>query len=77
MICYITTGWAVIPFWRQAMQVLSAPGFYLVLSGGIAYTIGAVLYGIGSKKPWFHAIFHIFVVLGSVLQFFAILLYVL
>lgn len=77
MICYITTGWAVIPFWRQAMQVLSAPGFYLVLSGGIAYTIGAVLYGIGSKKPWFHAIFHIFVVLGSVLQFFAILLYAL
>lgn len=77
MIFYITTGWAVIPFWRQAMQVLSAPGFYLVLSGGIAYTIGAVLYGIGSKKPWFHAIFHIFVVLGSVLQFFAILLYVL
>ena len=77
MICYITTGWAVIPFWRQVMLVLGAPGFFLVLAGGIAYTIGAVLYGIGAKKPWFHAIFHIFVVLGSVLQFFAILLYVL
>lgn len=77
MICYITTGWAILPFWRVTMELLTAPGFFLVLAGGIAYTIGAVLYGIGSKKPWFHAIFHIFVVLGSVLQFLAIFFYVL
>ena len=47
----------------------------ILLSGGIAYTIGAVLYGIGSKKPWFHSIFHIFVVIGSALQALSILLY--
>jgi hemolysin III len=39
------------------------------------YTIGAVLYGIGSKVRWMHSIFHIFVVLGSLLQFLSILLY--
>ena len=33
------------------------------------------MYGIGSKKRWMHSVFHIFVVLGSVLQFFAVLLY--
>ena len=77
MICYIGLGWAIIPFARQALEVLTLPGFLFLLLGGIAYTIGAVLYGIGSRKKWMHSVFHIFVVLGSVLQFFAIFLYVL
>ena len=75
MICYIGMGWAVLPFWRQTLTVLTAPGFGYLLAGGIAYTIGAVLYGIGAKKQWMHSIFHIFVVLGSFLQFLSILLY--
>ena len=69
MICYIGLGWAIIPFARQALEVLTLPGFLFLLLGGIAYTIGAVLYGIGSRKKWMHSVFHIFVVLGSVLQF--------
>ncbi len=77
MICYILMGWGIIFFLPQAMAVMTAPGFYLLLSGGIAYTIGAVLYGIGSKMPWMHSVFHIFVVLGSVLQFLAIFFYAL
>ena len=77
MICYIGMGWAVIPFARQVLEVLSCPGFWLLLSGGIAYTVGAVLYGIGSKRRWMHSVFHIFVVLGSILQFFAVFLYAL
>ena len=75
MICYIGMGWCVIFFLPQTIQALTMAGFYWLLSGGIAYTIGAILYGIGSKKPWFHSIFHFFVVLGSVLQFIAIFLY--
>ena len=75
MICYIGLGWAIIPFARQALEVLTLPGVLFLLLGGIAYTIGAVLYGIGSRKKWMHSVFHIFVVLGSVLQFFAVLLY--
>ena len=71
MICYIGMGWAIIPFARTVITVLTLPGFLLCLYGGIAYTIGAVLYGIGSKKPWMHSVFHIFVVLGSLLQFFS------
>ena len=77
MICYIGMGWAVIPFAKQTRVALTAPGFYLLLAGGIAYTIGAVLYGIGSKKKWMHSIFHIFVVLGALLQFLSIFLYAL
>ena len=74
MLCYIGMGWAVIPFARQALEVMTFPGFLLLLLGGIAYTIGAILYGIGSKRRWMHSVFHIFVVLGSVLQFFAVFL---
>ena len=75
MVCYIGMGWAVIPFWRQTLEVMTKHGFLLLLFGGIAYTIGAVLYGIGSKRKWMHSVFHIFVVLGALLQFLAVLLY--
>ena len=77
MICYIGMGWAILPFWRQTTNVLTQAGFLWLLFGGIAYTIGAVLYGIGSKKRWMHSVFHIFVVIGALLQFFAILFYAL
>ena len=77
MICYIGMGWAVIPFWRQALDVLSLPGFLFLLSGGIAYSIGAILYGLGKKRKWMHGIFHIFVVLGALLQFFSVLFFAL
>ena len=71
MICYIGMGWAIIPFAGTIHQLLGDLGFGLLLWGGIAYTVGAVLYGIGSKVRWMHSVFHVFVVLGSVLQFFA------
>lgn len=77
MICYIGMGWAIIFFLPEALEALTNSGFYLTLAGGIAYTIGAILYGIGSKKHWIHSVFHIFVILGSLLQFLAIYFYVL
>lgn len=75
MVFYIGLGWAIVPFMKQTYMVLTKDGFWFLLLGGIAYTIGAVLYGIGSKKRWMHSVFHVFVVLGSILQFFAVFLY--
>ena len=75
MVCYIGMGWAIIPFWRQAFIAMTRPGFLLLLLGGIAYTIGAILYGIGAKHKWMHSVFHIFVVLGAVFQYFAVFLF--
>ncbi len=75
MICYIGMGWAIIPFWRQTWHAMTRSGFLLLLTGGIAYTIGAVLYGLGSKQKWMHSVFHIFVVLGALVQYFAVFLY--
>ena len=77
MICYIAMGWGIVFFLPLALTLMTKPGFLLLLSGGIAYTVGAVLYGIGAKTKWFHSVFHIFVVIGSLLQFLAIVLYAL
>ena len=77
MICYVGIGWAVLPFLKQTLHVLTMPGFLLLLFGGIAYTIGAVLYGIGGRRRWMHSVFHVFVVLGSGLQFLSVWLYAL
>ena len=75
MTCYICMGWGIILFMKQAMAVMTMPGFYWLLAGGIAYTIGAVLFGLGKKLPWMHSVFHIFVILGSLFQYLAIVLY--
>jgi hemolysin III len=77
MICYILMGWGIIAVYKQAIAALTLQGFALLLTGGILYTIGAVLYGIGKKRKYMHNVFHIFVVLGSVFQFFAIVFYAL
>ena len=73
MICYIGMGWAIIPLSAMLFRILTPMGFWLLLAGGISYTLGAVLFAI--HKKWLHSIFHIFVVAGSVLQFFAFYLY--
>ena len=64
---------------KHAVIALTPKGFGWVLAGGIAYTIGAVLYGIAGSKnvKYFHSVFHIFVILGSLLQFIGILFYIL
>ena len=75
MACYIGMGWAILPFWKQTMLVMGKSGFALLLAGGIAYTIGSVLYGLGSRRRWMHSVFHVFVVSGAVFQAIAVLLY--
>lgn len=77
MTCYIAMGWGIIPFYKQTVQALTQQGFNLLLVGGILYTIGAVLYGIGSKRKYMHNAFHVFVLLGSIFQFLSIVQYAL
>ena len=54
MFCYIAMGWSIIVFIQQTIELMTLSGFILLLSGGIAYTIGAILYGVGVKKRWMH-----------------------
>lgn len=77
MICYLAMGWCIIFFIKPTIRCLGVGGTVFLFTGGLAYTIGAVLYGIGKKKKYVHSIFHLFVLAGSVLHFFMILFYVL
>ena len=76
MICYLLMGWCIILKIGLLPKLLTLNGFILLLSGGIAYTIGAIVYGLGKKYRYAHSIFHLFILLGSLLQFLCILLYV-
>lgn len=76
MICYIGIGWCIVLAAPIAIRAIPLPGLLWLLSGGVAYTIGAVLYGLGKRHRYMHGVFHIFVVLGSVLQAICILWYV-
>ena len=77
MICYIGMGWSVVMAAKPTIQSVPAAGLWWLLAGGISYTVGAVLYGLGRKHRYMHSIFHLFVVLGSILQFIAVLFYIL
>lgn len=77
MICYIGMGWCIVIAADTAIRAIPLPGLLWLLFGGVAYTVGAVLYGLGKKHRYMHSIFHLFVVAGSILQFVCILFYVL
>ncbi|MDO5378587.1 MAG: hemolysin III family protein [Clostridia bacterium] len=77
MVCYLGMGWAAIFKLPLMIEALGWPGFILILLGGVSYTVGAVLYGVGKTKRYMHSVFHLFVILGSVLHTLAILLYAL
>ena len=73
---YVFLGWLIIFAIKPLVSNLPFEGLMWLLSGGIAYTIGAVLYSI-KKLKFNHAIFHIFVLLGSFSHFIAVFFYVL
>ncbi len=77
MICYIGMGWCVIIAVKPVMQAIAPAGLALLLAGGISYTVGAILYGLGKRVKWMHAIFHLFVVIGSILHALCVLFYIL
>ena len=77
MICYIGIGWAIIFKAPLLIRAVGMGGFWLILAGGVSYTVGAILYGMGKKHRYMHSVFHLFVLAGSVLHLLAILIYVL
>ena len=76
MVLYIAIGWCIAPVLKIVLAGIGSGGVLFLLLGGISYTIGAVLYGVGKKKKYIHSVFHIFIVIGSLLHFFCILFYV-
>ena len=76
MICYLAMGWCIILKINVLPELITTNGFILLVAGGIIYTIGAILYGLGRKIKYMHSIFHFCILIASILQFFCILFYV-
>ena len=76
MVSYIVMGWCIVFAAKVAIEAIGLPGIAYLLAGGVAYTVGAVIYGLGRSRRWFHSVFHLFVLAGSVLQFVCIFFYV-
>lgn len=74
---YLIMGWIIIVAYQAMVEAVPAGGMALLIWGGIAYTIGAILYGIGAKKKYFHSVFHFFCLIGTILHFLSVYLYVL
>ena len=74
--CNLLLGWAALIIIKPLVAACPFNGLVLLFGGGVVYSIGAILYGLGKKKRYVHSIFHFFVVGASVLHFFMIYLYV-
>lgn len=77
MALYLIAGWCIIFSFKSLWQNMKHIGILFTLLGGIIYTIGAILYGIGKKKKYMHSIFHIFCILASICFFITIYFYIL
>ena len=76
MILYLVLGWMIIVAVKTLWSCFDRTGLILLVAGGVAYTLGAIIYGIGAKYRYFHSVFHFFVLLGSILHFLSLYLYV-
>lgn len=76
MVLYLGMGWCIILTGKLIVSLLGGAGFALLVGGGVAYTVGAVFYGLGHKKRYIHSVFHIFCLVGSGLHILCILFYV-
>ncbi|SHG93426.1 PAQR family membrane homeostasis protein TrhA [Ferrimonas marina] len=72
---YLVMGWAALVVVWQLYQVLPRPGFYLLLAGGLSYSLGTVFYA-AKRLPYTHAIWHLFVLGGAACHCVAVAMYV-
>ncbi len=75
-ICYLLMGWAIVFAYKALPYLVENGGMWLLAGGGISYTIGALFYYFFKKKRYMHSVFHLFVVIASILHMFYILFYV-
>ncbi|MFD1774337.1 PAQR family membrane homeostasis protein TrhA [Paenibacillus rhizophilus] len=75
-IFYLAMGWLIVIVWAPMTAVVAEGGMSLLMAGGIMYSLGTIFY-VWRGFPYHHAVWHVFVLLGSVTHFFAVLLYLL
>lgn len=72
---YLAMGWLVLIAVVPLSEHVPRQGIQLLVAGGLSYTVGVVFFALGSRFRYAHALWHTFVVMGSVCHFFAVLSY--
>ena len=73
---YVLMGWLIIIASKPMLQLVPTRGIIWLVIGGVAYTVGIAFYALGSKIPYGHAVWHMFVLVGSICHFCAVMFYV-
>ena len=77
VICHLLSGWSILLGIPGLLSGMGSRGLLYLVLGGIMYSIGAVLYGLGKKKKYRHSIFHVFCLLGTFFHFWCVYAYLL
>ena len=72
VLCHLGSGWSILFGVPQLLRTLGLKGLGFLILGGVMYSIGAVLYGLGKKKRYSHSVFHVFCLLGTFFHFWAV-----
>ena len=73
VVLHLALGWSCLICYKPLFGAMDGTEILFLVLGGIFYSIGAALYGIGKKKRYMHSVFHFFVLAGSIFHFFMIL----
>ena len=76
MVIYLLMGWLILMALEPLLRALPRTGFMLLVLGGVFYTVGVVFYALDKRVRHFHAIWHLFVLAGSISHYFVLLCYV-
>lgn len=71
VVCYIAMGWVIVIAIKPMLQKVSPLSLWFLLIGGLFYTVGVIFY-VKKKKKYFHSIWHLFTIAGSVFHYFAV-----
>lgn len=77
VICQLLSGWSILIGASDLLNTAGVQGFVWMIAGGVLYSIGAILYGIGKRRMYFHSVFHVFCLLGTFCHFWAIYQFIL
>lgn len=77
VICHLLSGWSILLGIPGLLRTMGWGGLWWMLLGGVMYSLGAILYGLGKTKRYRHCVFHVFCLLGTFCHFWAVYSYLL
>ena len=77
VVCHLVSGWSILLGVPRLLEAMGRTGVLFLLLGGVLYSIGAALYGLGAKQKYIHSVFHLFCLGGTFFHFWAVFSYLL